>query len=121
MQWPVTGIFSPVVRAFAPVMLLAILAPVTAPPSYADTGPCDAPQGPPQYPDKFDWNMSYLLGDLGGVRKKAQDAGVNLCLQYNATAYDNAQGGLKRGPIAEGQIFSWIDVDLGKFTQLDLL
>jgi len=102
-------------------LAMGLVLALAAPAAFADTGPCDAPQGPPQYPDKFDWNTSYLLGDLGGVRKKAQDAGVNLCLQYNATAYDNAQGGLKRGPIAEGQIFSWIDVDLGKFTQLDLL
>ena len=64
---------------------------------------------------------AYLLGDLGGVRNKARDAGINLCLQYNATVYDNAKGGLKRGPIAEGQIFSWIDIDLGKLTRLDLL
>jgi porin len=102
----------------ASVVGAAVLA---AAPAFADTGPCDAPQGPPQYPDKFDWNGSYLLGDLGGVRNKARDAGINLCLQYNATVYDNAKGGLKRGSIAEGQIFSWIDIDLGKLTRLDLL
>ncbi len=89
--------------------------------AFADTGPCDAPTGPPQYPDKFDWNGSYLLGDLGGVRKKGQEAGITLCAQYNAYAYDNAGGGLKRGPLAQGQLFSWIDIDLGKFTHLDLL
>ncbi|SDR36654.1 porin, OprB family [Rhizobiales bacterium GAS113] len=93
----------------------------TAAPALADTGPCDAPQGPPQYPDKFDWNGSYMLGDLGGVRKAAQDAGITLCTQYNAYVYDNAQGGLKRGVLAQGQLFSWIDIDLGKFTHLDLL
>ena len=87
----------------------------------ADTGPCDAPQGPPQYPDKFDWNGSYMLGDLNGVRTKAQEAGITLCSQYNAYLYDNAGGGLKRGVLAQGQLFSWIDIDLGKFTHLDLL
>ncbi|MBV9516628.1 MAG: carbohydrate porin [Hyphomicrobiales bacterium] len=104
------------------MFLLAISAQfiAPAPAAFADTGPCDAPQGVPQYPDKFDWNTSYLLGDLGGVRKTAQESGINLCLQYNATVYDNAQGGLKRGPIAEGQIFSWIDIDLGKFTGVGL-
>jgi porin len=85
----------------------------------ADTGPCDAPQGPAQYPDKFDWNGSYLFGDLYGVRSKGQQAGVTLCSQYNAYAYDNARGGLKQGPLAQGQLFSWIDIDLGKFTHID--
>ena len=55
-------------------------------PALADGGPCDAPQGPPQYPDKFDWNGSYMLGDIGGLRTKAQAAGVTLCSQYNAYA-----------------------------------
>ena len=87
----------------------------SATPAFADTGPCDAPQGPPQYPANFDWSTSYLLGDLGGVRKNAQDAGITLCLQYNASVYDNAQGGLKRGVIGQGQIYPWIDIDLGKF------
>jgi porin len=96
-------------------------AALAASPAFADTGPCDAPQGPPQYPDKFDWNGSYMLGDLWGVRKNAQEAGITLCSQYNAYAYDNAGGGLKRGPLAQGQLFSWIDIDLGKFTHVDLL
>ncbi|MBV9430183.1 MAG: carbohydrate porin [Hyphomicrobiales bacterium] len=108
-------------RTLTSAFLLAVAPPLLASAAFADTGPCDAPQGPPQYPDKFDWNASYLLGDLGGVRKTAQDAGVTLCLQYNAMIYDNAKGGLKRGPIAEGQIYPWIDIDLGKFTKLDLL
>jgi porin len=90
-------------------------------PAFADTGPCDAPQGPPQYPDKFDWNGSYMLGDLGGVRKKAQEAGITLCSQYNAYLYDNSPGGLKQGVLAQGQLFSWIDIDLGKFTHVDLV
>ena len=99
----------------------AIWAALLAAPALADTGPCDAPQGPPQYPDKFDWNGSYMLGDLYGVRKKLQDAGITLCSQYNAYVYDNAGGGLKRGVLAQGQLFSWIDFDLGKFSHLDLL
>jgi porin len=62
-----------------------------------------------------------MLGDLNGLRKTAQEAGITLCSQYNAYLYDNAGGGLKRGPLAQGQLFSWIDIDLGKFTHLDLL
>ena len=107
---------SAVVSAIAAVFLASAYAP-----AFADTGPCDAPQGPPQYPDKFDWNGSYMLGDLGGVRKNGQQAGITLCSQYNAYAYENAGGGLKRGPLAQGQLFSWIDIDLGKFTHVDLL
>ena len=104
----------------ASMLACAIWATMAAP-AFADTGPCDSPQGPPQYPDKFDWNGAYLLGDPGGVRSKGREAGINLCLQYNAYAYDTAGGGLKRGPLAQGQIFSWIDIDLGKFTHVDLL
>jgi porin len=88
-------------------------------PGRADTGPCDAPQGPAPYPDTFDWNGRYLFGDLYGIRAKGQQAGVTLCSQYNAYAYDNAKGGLKQGPLAQGQLFSWIDIDLGKFTHID--
>jgi len=55
------------------------------------------------------------------VRKNGQDAGITLCLQYNANVYDNAPGGLKRGVIGQGQIHPWIDIDLGKLTDLDLL
>ena len=91
-------------------------------PAHADGGPCDAPAGPAQYPDKFDWSGgSYLLGDLQGVRNKATEAGVTLCSQYNLYAYDNARGGLKRGVDAQGQLFSWIDIDLGKFSRVDAL
>lgn len=99
----------------------ALWATFAAAPALADNGPCDAPQGPPQYPDKFDWNGAYLLGDLNGVRKKGQDAGITLCSQYNAYVYDNTPGGLKRGALAQGQLFSWIDIDLGKFTHVDLV
>ncbi|MFI5010762.1 MAG: carbohydrate porin [Hyphomicrobiales bacterium] len=91
-------------------------------PAFADTGPCDVPQGPPQYPDKFDWNGgTYLLGDAGGVRGKGQEAGINLCAWFNGSVYDNPRGGIKHGALGEGQIFSWIDIDLGKFTGLDPL
>ena len=94
---------------------------LTATSAFADTGPCDAPQGPAQYPANFDWNAELSSGRYRRIRKKAQDAGITLCLQYNATVYDNVKGGLKRGPIGEGQIYPWIDIDLGKLTHLDLL
>jgi porin len=99
----------------------ALIAALGTAPAFADTGPCDAPQGSPQYPDKFDWNGTYMLGDLNGVRKKGQEAGITLCSQYNAYLYDNTPGGLKRGALAQGQLFSWIDIDLGKFTHVDLV
>ncbi len=122
MGWRVTGMLLSTGRTLASVILLSMVAPPLASTvAAADTGPCDAPQGPAQYPANFDWNASYLLGDIGGVRKRAQDAGITLCLQYNASVYDNAKGGLKRGPIGEGQIYPWIDIDLGKLTHLDLL
>jgi hypothetical protein len=85
----------------------------------ADTGLCAAPQGPAQYPDKFDWNGSYLFGDLNGVRSKGQQSGITLCSQYNAYVYDNANGWSKARPSAQGQLFSWIDVDLDRFTHID--
>jgi porin len=106
----------------AGALLAGALALLACSSAFADTGPCDAPTGPAQYPDKFDWSGgSYLLGDLSGVRTKGTEAGVTLCSQYNFYAYDNAQGGLKRGADAQGQLFSWIDIDLGKFTRADIL
>ncbi|SDR08841.1 porin [Rhizobiales bacterium GAS113] len=110
------GLFARVLLAGAVFGLLA------GSPAFADGGPCDAPTGPAQYPDKFDWKAgSYLFGDLYGVRAKGTEAGVTLCSQYNFYAYDNARGGLKRGVDAQGQLFSWIDIDLGKFTRVDPL
>jgi porin len=103
--------------ALAACIILA--SPVLTGRARADTGPCDGPQGPAQYPDKFDWNGSYLFGDLYGVRSRGQQAGITLCSQYNAYVYDNANGGLKQGPLAQGQLFSWIDINLGKFTHID--
>jgi porin len=108
-------------RAALFVLMAVVLGSAMAAPVRADSGPCDVPQGPPQLPDKFDWNSAYLLGDPGGWRRKAWDAGINLCTWYNASAYYNARGGLNRGGIAQGQIFSWIDLDLGKLTHADLL
>ena len=35
-----------------------------------------------------------MLGDLYGVRAKGTEAGITLCSQYNAYAYDNPRGGL---------------------------
>ena len=90
--------------------------------SFAQSGPCDSPQGPPTIPDNYNWNGgNYLLGDMGGFRSKAQQSGINFCLQYNTYLYQNAVGGLARGPVAQGQIFSWVDVDLGKLTRSDAL
>jgi porin len=110
-------------RLSAAIIVFAMAAAAMPAPSFAedDIGPCDDPTNPPRYPDKFNWNGAYLLGDLNGLRNKARDIGVTLCSQYNAYAFDNAKGGLKRGDLAQGQLFSWIDVDLGTFSRLGFL
>jgi porin len=64
----------------------------------ADTGLCAAPQGPAQYPDKFDWNGSYLFGDLNGVRSKGQQADITLCSHTMPMFMTMRTGGLKQGP-----------------------
>jgi porin len=51
------------------------------------------------------------------MRRQATNA--RLCSQYIDYVYDNASGGLKQGPLAQGQLFSWIDIDMGKFTHID--
>lgn len=89
--------YSPLTRIGAVVWFVAgmTLATATVTPALADGGPCDAPTGPAQYPDKFDWNGgTYLFGDLYGVRKKATE-GITLCSQYNSYIYDTPRGGLK--------------------------
>jgi hypothetical protein len=67
-------------------VLAAVSALIVSSTAFADTGPCDAPTCPAQYPDKFDWNGgSSLVGDLFSMTccTKGTEAGITLCSQYN--------------------------------------
>jgi porin len=111
MKWRANAILAVVIALMSNTALISSSAVL------AQTAPCDAPQGPPQYPDAFSWyGGNYLLGDLNGLRTKAQASGINICAQYNASAYNNFAGGLRTGPVAQGQFFGWLDLDLAKFT-----
>ncbi|MFI5012591.1 MAG: carbohydrate porin [Hyphomicrobiales bacterium] len=67
------------------------------------------------------WEQDTLLGDMGGFRTKAADAGIQLGLTYTADFLGNTNGGLRRSFIAEGVFAPTLDIDLGKFTKIDAL
>jgi porin len=75
----------------------------------------------PAAASKSIWEQDTLLGDMGGFRTKAADAGIQLGLTYTLDLFGNPTGGIRQSFISEGVLAPTLDIDLGKFTKLDAL
>ena len=75
----------------------------------------------PKAAPKSIWEQDTLLGDMGGFRTTAADAGIQIGLTYTLDLFGNPTGGIRNSFIPEGVLAPTLDVDLGKFTKLDVL
>ena len=60
------------------------------------------------------WQRDRLLGDLGGVRKRLEDAGITVTLQETSEVLGNVNGGIKTGAIYEGATLMGLAIDTDK-------
>ena len=67
-----------------------------------------------------DWASGrYLTGDWGGERKALEEKGVEFFGYYNAIISSNVSGGLRSGEDAAGDLFTGVNVDLGRLLGWD--
>ena len=71
---------------------------------------------PAEAPEKQGGLMSRdrLLGDLGGVRTRLEDAGITFGVQEQSEVFGNATGGVRQGAIYEGATLMSLAIDTGK-------
>ncbi|KAA5608121.1 carbohydrate porin, partial [Rhodovastum atsumiense] len=85
-------------------LLALLLASVAALPALAQTPLPAAPETREQQPlgagpqtgaepEKGFWEREHMLGDLGGLRSRLEDAGVTLTLQETSEVLGNVSGG----------------------------
>ncbi|MGO4722509.1 MULTISPECIES: carbohydrate porin [unclassified Inquilinus] len=86
------------------------------PSAFAQTVP-DAGSAPAA--DDGLWGRDTLFGDLGGIRSRLGDAGVQLSLQETSEVLGNVTGGVHRGAIYEGATLATLSVDTGKLLGID--
>jgi porin len=95
-------------------------APAAAESDRASSGPAGAGAAladpPPQAPAGF-WRRARLLGDLGGVRTRLEDAGISLGLTETSEVLGNLTGGLHRGAAYDGLTTMSLTLDTGKALQ----
>ncbi|SEE36337.1 porin, OprB family [Rhizobiales bacterium GAS188] len=105
-----------------PTLAACLLAGVAFADDSGGTPPAAAPNpAPSKAAPKTIWEQDTLLGDMGGFRSKAADAGVQLGLTYTLDLLGNPTGGIRRSFISEGVLAPTLDIDLGKFTKVDAL
>lgn len=61
------------------------------------------------------WDRDTLLGDLGGVRSRLTDMGIELKAQETSEVLGNVSGGVNRGAIYEGATLATLSIDTEKF------
>ncbi len=61
------------------------------------------------------WDRDTLLGDLGGVRSRLTDMGIELKAQETSEVLGNVTGGVNRGAIYEGATLATLSIDTEKF------
>lgn len=77
-------------------------------PSQALSPPGAAPPAPSEH----------LLGDLGGIRTRLENVGINLTLDWTAEVAGNVSGGTKQGATYAGQIGLEADIDWAKLANI---
>jgi porin len=60
------------------------------------------------------WERDKLLGDLGGLRTRLEEAGVTLSLQEQSEVLGNPTGGIRQGAVYEGATLMGLTVDTEK-------
>jgi porin len=60
------------------------------------------------------WQRDRLLGNLGGLRTRLEDAGFTFSLQETSEVLGNVSGGLKTGAVYEGATLMGLEVDTEK-------
>ncbi|WP_250265655.1 carbohydrate porin [Rhodovastum atsumiense] len=106
-------------------LLALLLASVAALPALAQTPLPAAPETREQQPlgagpqtgaepEKGFWEREHMLGDLGGLRSRLEDAGVTLTLQETSEVLGNVSGGFRQGAVYEGATLMGVQVDTGK-------
>jgi porin len=79
-------------------------------------GPTQAPPAPAK--SKGLWERDKLLGDLGGLRARLSDAGIDLTLQETSEVLGNVTGGVHQGAVYEGATLMGVSVDTEKLLGL---
>ncbi|SDR58552.1 porin, OprB family [Rhizobiales bacterium GAS191] len=110
---------SNLVQSIRPLLVLAIC--LVAGRALADDSGSAQPALAAKAAPQSIWQQDTLLGDMGGFRTKAAEAGIQLGLTYTADFLGNTSGGWRRSFIAEGVLAPTLDMDLGKFTKIDAL
>jgi porin len=99
--------------------LLIVTTALFAGHALADESGTAQPAAKPKEAPKSIWEQDTLLGDMGGFRTKAGEAGIQIGLTETLDLLGNANGGWRRSFIAESVLAPTLDIDLGKFTRIE--